>query len=972
MLVVDNAHRREDLHVLVGLLAARSGSTQLLLVTRPGFIERLHQATAGTAFGAPGASREIQLLPLANASIGEIVREARPPLEFSGAVDEIVALAEGNPLIALLAHRVAVERGGLHGLSRGDVLGRYAESAVATAVERRPDVNADDLLDTLAVVSTLGPVGDGDHQLIADLLELPTRVVRNRLDDLADVGLLVDSGGQFAIVPDLLAAHVLRESYFTERTPAVRYADIWSAADHGRRARMCAALGGLQRFELTDRAGIGQLLAETLTVQAAAAPTIALSRAQSLAAGLPDVAVAVIDTVLAHPPDERRGELCRMAMEVLSRIGDFAAGWPRQLAVAQVCYASDYSEQDDKAMRDGLNQVYKRLPVNTSRFDWQVLAAVQETLDHITPDYWAEHRDERGCAMTVAVASRQLLQVVSERFYLSPEDEQQLRMNAGFLPAGERTGRVLRTGSRLLRKALTDLPIGEQHRAAEPLAALQHTAGGYVGPFGAMPSEELVGLAGDVIAENVTAYQDETDLDLPTKSRLVDALAENPWPDDEELREFRALFAHPARLDHDVAGAERAEAAATRLLSAENLDGELRRWQEWLTKAKEAQLANVGQLIIPQALAAAARTHRDRIGAALPGVLLDDGPLNEAAGPALVELLSGEAAEELAHLLVQDASAARRAALAVGLSGNANEWADAMLATLSRDPELGVRRTVARAVGWTTACSPARVITGLQACLPDDVVSALQMLFGLSARGVELHDRAAEAIDELAVNAACRPRVDALDLVEMVKSAKRPRAAVRAAVERVKWLMSEPDDPASLMARDSMPDELADVVRASGLPEDVTTVLNLIEETDLTSRACSAAVRLLSWLRDDADVVTDRMIDWLREEDSELEHVVRQLLSETKDAQRFKARAQRMLAATPPIDVAELLLEAREPIWTMGSERVIYRRIANEFDEWAGDDDERLAAVGRVGAARFRERATLAAGPDDDPDAEAG
>jgi hypothetical protein len=246
------------------------------------------------------------------------------------------------------------------------------------------------------------------------------------------------------------------------------------------------------------------------------------------------------------------------------------------------------------------------------------------------------------------------------------------------------------------------------------------------------------------------------------------------------------------------------------------------------------------------------------------------------------------------------------------------------------------------------------------------------MLMSLRASEVELDENAAAFIDELAVNAACRSRVDVSRLVEMIHYAGRPHAAVQAAIERVKWLVDQPHDLTSLLTRGSMPDELADLVSASGVPEDVATVLDLIEEPALTPEAHSAALRLLGWLPDDADFVTDRMIDWLREEDSELERQARKILSETKEPGRFKARARRMLSATPPIDVAELLLEAREPMWISGSERVIYRRIADEFDEWARDGDERLAAVGRAGATRFRERAARAVGPDEDPDAEVG
>ena len=261
---------------------------------------------------------------------------------------------------------------------------------------------------------------------------------------------------------------------------------------------------------------------------------------------------------------------------------------------------------------------------------------------------------------------------------------------------------------------------------------------------------------------------------------------------------------------------------------------------------------------------------------------------------------------------------------------------------------------------------------GLRACLPDDAASATQLLAGLRHRDVSLDDAAGPIVEDIAVGAACSPRVDASELVEMVELAGRPRAAVNAAIARVRWLVDQPQDLEAMLARDSMPDELTDVVRAGGAAADIVAVLDLIEDGTLTSDARSAAVRLLGWLDRDPDLVTDRMIDWLREEDSELEYVVSKVLNETSDPDRYRRRAERMLAATPPLDVRELLIEAREPTWIMGSERVIFRRIAEEFETWAGADNERLAAVGRAGADRFGKRAMRADGADEDPDAEAG
>jgi hypothetical protein len=55
-----------------------------------------------------------------------------------------------------------------------------------------------------------------------------------------------------------------------------------------------------------------------------------------------------------------------------------------------------------------------------------------------------------------------------------------------------------------------------------------------------------------------------------------------------------------------------------------------------------------------------------------------------------------------------------------------------------------------------------------------------------------------------------------------------------------------------------------------------------------------------------------------------------------------------------------------------GSEKVVFRRLVDEFAGWADDDDERLAAVGRIGVDRFRKRSENAEGAEEDDDTEWG
>ena len=983
VLAVDNAHRREDLHQIIGLLLARTGPTELVLIARPGYDERLRQARDGTPFGAPDATGRLVVGQLGNKSIGELVRAAEPKLEFEGAIEQIIYLAAGNPLIALLGHKVASSRGGLHGLVLNDLLDEYARSAVAAAVARRTDVHADDLNDVLVVIAVLGSVGPSDEELIASLLDVPVRAVRHRIADLADSGLLTASGERLAIVPDLLAAQLLHYAYLSGKTDTgVRYQEIWEAAGDKRHDAMCSALGALQGFDVTPGAEVIAFVGDALVDLAAAAPARALARAQSAAPGLPNLAVRVVDAALASLPSDpaAREAALLVAMDVLSRVPDVAAGWPRQLAVAEAFFAAPGSDAAETKIRDGLTEIYKRLPVNTSVYDGYVLARVQEVLAESTECYWKQRRNLAGCAQAMAVAAGQLLTVVSERSYMSAEDDRLMKLSAGFLPAGERTATVLRAGSRLLRESLPHLELAAQHRAIDPISRLRRTAGGFAGPFGSSPGEDLVALARVVIDETAQELTPLGDLPLPTRAGLVRALGSNPWPEDEELRAFRELLMHEIgdrRAWDRATRGERSEQQAAALLAADDCVAELRRWQGWIDLAGKAGMRHLARGVVDRALAIATTREPEAIAKALEEVLGDGGPLCDLIAPALAELVTRPDGEGLARRLLAGAPAATRAAIAGGLVGAPTGWADDLLDALADDEDRKVRSAVAHTAGWTRDRSAHRLRIGLRACLPGDLDGALTVLGGARALAADddavmLDAEAAVLLARLVTNAACAPRLDGTELVEIGEMAGQPRLIIDACLARVQWLADHPaGDLTEMMARDSLPDEIAEAARSGAADVDRIRLMDLLEDPALGGEARSAATTLLAWI-DDHDLVTDRLGRWLASDEERLHYLASELLRTTRDPQLLKERARTLLTNDPPLDLTDVLLEAREPVWFVGSEKVVFRRLVDEFETWAEDSDERLAAIGRAGVERFQARSETDGEFDDDDDPEWG
>jgi len=372
------------------------------------------------------------------------------------------------------------------------LLADYARSAVENVVASRPDIRADDLRDLLALIAALGAIDNEAIETVAVLLAMRYRDLRHRLADLADAGLLVASSERHAIQPDLLSAHLLYEAFIiTGRSPGVRYEELWELAGESGREAMCAALGGLQGFDVGQGSDVRDFVEAELAAMASVDATRALKLAQSLAPGLPDVGARVIDVVLNYLPEDatQREAALLVAMEVLQRVPDVAEGWPRQLRVGQALWAHAVAPAATKKMEQALTEVYKRLPVNTGPHDGYVLARVQDVLAETTVDHWATHRHEAGCARTIAAACEQLLAVFAVSVRMSAEDDRTMNFGAMHVPASERTARVLRTGVRLLCECLPRLDVAEQQHAIEKVGKLRRAAS--KAPTGSRPTNRL-------------------------------------------------------------------------------------------------------------------------------------------------------------------------------------------------------------------------------------------------------------------------------------------------------------------------------------------------------------------------------------------------------------------------------------------------------------------------------------------------
>jgi len=409
------------------------------------------------------------------------------------------------------------------------------------------------------------------------------------------------------------------------------------------------------------------------------------------------------------------------------------------------------------------------------------------------------------------------------------------------------------------------------------------------------------------------------------------------------------------------------------LLASDDLGATLARWRGWLVQAQTAGVRHSGGQRIADALDLAAQQQPERLMDALAAELRAADGLGPLCRWALATLFTRGETEAFARRLLVSAPTSARAAVALGLAATTAAWADSVLAELADDGEREVRAAVARAVGWGEPPSAMRVSAGLRACLPDDLFSVERLLAGLTREGRELSldASALEVVHAILAATASAARPDGELVKDLIELCAIPRLAVEFLFARLNWLETEPANLSALLGRDGLPEELSDLARAGATDADVQALCERLDRGDSNSSVRDAIVEMLSWI-DPGDALSDRIADWLSDEEGPRDRIARELLRETRDPERFRARAERLLSVAPELDLTEVLLDAREPIWMVGSEKTIMRQRADEFGTWMGASNPRLAAIGTAGHERYAARARQASGEKEDPDAEAG
>ena len=220
LLVVDDAHRRDDLAALTRFVeAARSSgrSVRLLLTTRPYGLDALRSSVINGGADVSDIKAVPPLDDLSADTMRTIARAALGP-DLAGdslLVQRLVGAAGDSPLVlslgATLVRRGQIDPGRLRGHDefRQTILMRFQDEAVGSVAGTVPPAEA---LETLHVTAAAGPLNtesDATVEAAAAIAGLKPTSFRRALGALEAAGVLVRRGRQVRVSPDVLSDHIL-------------------------------------------------------------------------------------------------------------------------------------------------------------------------------------------------------------------------------------------------------------------------------------------------------------------------------------------------------------------------------------------------------------------------------------------------------------------------------------------------------------------------------------------------------------------------------------------------------------------------------------------------------------------------------------------------------------------------------------------------------------------------------------------
>lgn len=252
LLIVDDAHDRDDLQLLFQHASILANNTKLLLSFRPYGLDYIKGQASNFALAGERVT-EIKLNPL---NLKQATQLAAQVLDaFSGpatAAKDIARLTLDCPLFTVIGaqvvakEKVHLELAKNEDIFRSTLLGRFHEIIAGDIGSKSDAESIKKLLKILALVQPFHPEDKSIAQVVEQVEGLSLPEVNRLIRLLTDAGVLFKRGGKYRLSPDLLADYIIEKACIGEGARSTGYAEqVFDAVSNAHIEHVLVNLGKL-------------------------------------------------------------------------------------------------------------------------------------------------------------------------------------------------------------------------------------------------------------------------------------------------------------------------------------------------------------------------------------------------------------------------------------------------------------------------------------------------------------------------------------------------------------------------------------------------------------------------------------------------------------------------------------------------------------------------------------------------------
>ncbi len=980
--LIDDAHRRDDLEQVLRALERRQPVPRLVLTVRPGHGESVKALLHELAL----EPTTLQLGPVGRSVLDAILQAEPFEIAREGMRGAIIAVSEGNVGIALIAATLAADGTEPYELSRADLFSRHVELRL-----RGAGAGSREAREVLALLSALGGFNLSDSRGVAaarSLLGGDAASLRRRFDELADSGIVVEQPEHlYTVKPDIVREHLLRASFFPDAgRPVLRYRDVWDAFAPGRLHSMLSALGEAQVDTAPAAAEALRTVRHALldllerATDADTLSTIA-DLARALGAGGAEIGLELVEAIrdrLQTLDDQAADAIGARLVEAIAaaKFGrdQLPRAWSILLRLATIVSARDAPKAREAALEE-IRGIYSSVPMNYSPGEAYLLAYVQRAIREQTLEWWDEAQGNRAALPITAAFVRAAFQLQLESHRTSAANAMAITLLGGFVPATRETEQLLRAGADLFEATFLELTPADQLKELEAVDSVAHVAAGYPGLFGRDPSKELQVMARDFLARLEQWLAKQLDqLSLPVAAAILSYFrlrrrrrkqVPSPRPADELRAYIDLVDNHPRahlRLDWEKEVAEvRARGAryGRTLVKAKDPIAVLERWNAWIEQCETLTGKPANHLTLNAALEEVARTDLELARRLAQDMFENELAVSRFSDWMLDALAQDQESWPLVDAWAQDPSAVARRAAARAMHRAPNVLLRRVASTLAEDPDASVRGAMWQALTYGASEPPSGWRLNLALAITESSDAPLDLLDQLlslvrhrsqpDAPPRHLTRSQREHVRRIILSSAAVDEIPRQHRVQMALE-----EAERLGLDLVlPWLRARLDhvkEGAGSRYIHPLPDELQPLIyarRASAAGRrELRRLLDELEKPSTSGLYRFGVDEAIAWLGSDSAEVTRCVAKWAKGSKSQRRLALSFLGCGSWSM--FTRRARLVLNARPDDpEIRRALIYAGEPRSFVGSREPYYRAHADNYRRWVRSRDPRLRVIGR-------------------------